>query len=101
MAAYCFFDILEVIDPDKLGSYRNKVLSTVEHFGGRYLTVGGKCDVVEGDWRPAFPVLIEFPSLEQAHCWYDSEEYRELKALRLTAIKCNAVFIEGTDFTRQ
>ena len=100
MAAYCFFDILEVIDPEKLEDYRNKVLSTVGHFSGRYLTVGGKCDLLEGDWRPVFPVLIEFPSLEQAHSWYDSDEYRELKALRLAATKCNAVFIQGTDFTR-
>jgi uncharacterized protein (DUF1330 family) len=45
-------------------------------------------------------VLIEFPDLETAHRWYDSEEYRELKALRLAATKGNAVFIEGTGFRR-
>ena len=100
MPAYCFFDVLEVIDPGKLEEYRDGVLSTVEHYGGRYLTVGGRCDVVEGEWRPVFPVLIEFPSLEQAHRWYDSEEYYELRALRLTATKCNAVFIEGNEFRR-
>ena len=100
MAAYCFFDVLEVIDPEKLETYRDGVLSTVENYGGRYLTVGGRCDVVEGDWQPVFPVLIEFPSLEQAHRWYDSEEYRELKALRLAATKGNAVFIEGNEFKR-
>ncbi|HEX8190469.1 MAG TPA: DUF1330 domain-containing protein [Pyrinomonadaceae bacterium] len=53
-----------------------------------------------GEWRPVFPVLIEFPDLETAHRWYDSEEYRELKALRLAATKGNAVFIEGTGFRR-
>jgi uncharacterized protein (DUF1330 family) len=100
MTAYCFFDVLEVTDPAKLEEYREGVLATVERHGGRYLTVGGKCDVVEGEWRPVFPVLIEFPSLEQAHGWYDSEEYRELKALRLAATKGNAVFIEGTGFGR-
>jgi hypothetical protein len=57
--------------------------------------VGGQMDAVEGSWRPAFPVLIEFPSLEQAHRWYDSEEYRELKELRLTATKGHAVFMAG------
>lgn len=100
MAAYCFFDVLEVIDPEKLEKYREGVLSTVERYGGRYLTVGGKTDVVEGEWQPVFPVLIEFPGLEQAHRWYDSEEYRDLKALRLAATKGNAVFIEGNEFKR-
>ncbi|HKS30597.1 MAG TPA: DUF1330 domain-containing protein [Pyrinomonadaceae bacterium] len=100
MSAYCFFDVLEVVDPEKLEKYRDGVLSTVEHYDGRYLTVGGKHDVVEGEWQPVFPVLIEFPSLAQAHHWYDSEEYRELKALRLEATKGNAVFIEGNEFKR-
>ena len=89
-----------MVDSAKLEQYRDGVLATVERYGGRYLTVGGKCDVVEGEWRPVFPVLIEFPSLEQAHAWYDSEEYRELKALRLAATKGNAVFIEGNEFKR-
>lgn len=100
MAAYCFFDVLEVVDPDKLEKYRDGVMATVESHGGRYLTVGGRWDVVEGEWQPVFPVLIEFPSLEQAHRWYDSEEYRELKALRLAATKGNAVFIAGNEFKR-
>ena len=100
MSAYCFFDVLEVIDPEKLEEYRDGVLATVEQYGGRYLTVGGRSDVVEGQWRPVFPVLIEFPNLEQAHKWYESEEYRDLKALRLAATRGNAVFIEGTEFRR-
>lgn len=95
MPAYCFFDVLEVTDPEKLERYRNGVLKTVELYGGRYLLVGGKCDIVEGQCRPGLPVLIDFPSLEQAHPWYDSNEYRELKALRLSATKCKPVFMES------
>jgi uncharacterized protein (DUF1330 family) len=98
MRAYFFFDMLEVGDPEKLERYRGLVPATVERYGGRYLTVGGRCDVVEGQWRPVFPVLIEFPSLEQAHLWYNSEEYRQPKELRLAATRGNGVFIEGTEF---
>ena len=85
MPAYSFFDVMEVTDPDKLEQYRQAVHATVERYGGRYLTIGGRCDVIEGMWRPVFPVIIEFPSLEQAHRWYDSAEYRELKQMRLAA----------------
>jgi hypothetical protein len=41
------------------------------------------------------PVIIECPNLEKARCWYNSEEYRELKELRLSSAKSDAVFIEG------
>ena len=64
-------------------------------YGGRYLIAGGKCDVVEGTWRPTFPVMLEFPSLEQAHRWYNSPEYRPLLELRLQGARGHAVFIEG------
>ncbi len=95
MAAYCFFDVLEITDEVKMEQYRAGVFATVEQYGGRYLVIGGKTDLVEGGWRPVFPVLIEFPNLEQAHRWYDSDEYRPLKDLRLAATRGNAVFIEG------
>lgn len=95
MAAYCFFDNLEVTDPEKLEAYKHRVAPIVERYGGRYVVLGGHMDVVEGEWQPVFPVIIEFPSLEQAHRWYNSDEYRQLKALRLSASRANAVFIEG------
>jgi uncharacterized protein (DUF1330 family) len=95
MAAYCFFDILEFTDPAKVERYRAGVFATVEKYQGRYLLLGGKCDVVEGNWRPTDPVVIGFPSLEQAHRWHDSPEYRPLRRLRLEGTRGNAVFIEG------
>ncbi len=95
MSAYCLFDNLEVNDSSKLEEYKARVAPIVQQHGGRYVVLGGKVELVEGTWRPAFPVMIEFPTLEQAHRWYHSEEYREIKALRLTAGRFNAVFIEG------
>ena len=38
------------------------------------------------------PVLIEFPSLAEAHAWYESDEYAPLLKLRLAA--AHAVFME-------
>lgn len=95
MAAYCIFDNIQVHDEQKLAEYREAVLQTVEQNGGRYVVVGGTVDLVEGSYRPVFPVIIEFPSLGQARHWYHSEEYRALKALRLAATTSNAYFVEG------
>jgi len=97
MAAYCFFDIHEFTDQEKMAKYREGVFATVEKYKGRYLVLGGKCEVIEGTWSPKVPVIIEFPSLEQAHKWYDSPEYAPLLKLRLEATRGNAVFIEGKD----
>jgi len=94
MKAYCIFDVREIIDPDKLELYTRDVLATVQAHGGRYLSVGGLCHLVEGDWSPSFPVLIEFPGIEQARNWYDSSEYRALRQLRLEGSRGNGVIIE-------
>ncbi len=40
-------------------------------------------------------VVLEFPSLAQARRWYDSEEYRGPKAMRLAASRANVIFAEG------
>ena len=100
MPAYGFFDVREVTDADKLERYRQSVAATVARHGGRYLSVGGRCDAIEGRWRPVFPVLIEFPSLQHAHRWYGSPEYRDLKALRLAATVGDAVFFDGSGMDR-
>jgi uncharacterized protein (DUF1330 family) len=95
MPAYFLVDIREVKDGAKMEEYKARISPVVEKFGGRYLVRGGPFEVMEGDWRPISPVLIQFPSMEQARRWYDSEEYRELKQLRLSATKGSGVFLTG------
>lgn len=96
MTAYCLFDIREVHDPAAMDAYRARVVPTVEQFGGEYLIMGGPVEVLEGDWRPVVPVLLKFPSLDDAHRWYRSEEYKELLDMRLSASSGTGVFFEGT-----
>ena len=95
MAAYCLFDNVEVTNEEHLQEYAKRVAPIVAKYGGWYVVVGGRADLVEGDWRPTYPVLLEFPSLEEAYRWYNADEYRDLKTLRHSAVRSNAVFIEG------
>lgn len=94
MAAYCLFDIIEIHNPDAMNEYRSKVVETVSKFNGIYTVIGGGV-VKEGNLKPVFPVMIEFPSMEIAESWYNSPEYQPLKQLRLSAVTSNAVFFEG------
>jgi len=94
MAAYVIVD-LTVTDQPTMDEYRKQVPATVARYGGRFLVRGGAHQTVEGDWKPNRVVVLEFPSMEQAKRWYDSEEYREPKAMRLRAGRANLIMVEG------
>lgn len=95
MSAYCMFDNIEIHDPAAMEDYVARVPPTVEAFGGRYVVVGGPWQVVEGEHRPTYPVMIEFPSIEAANGWYESDAYAELRAQRLAAGRFDAVFYDS------
>ena len=94
MPAYVIAD-LEVTDPVGMEEYRKQVPATIAKYGGRYLVRGGQHETLEGNWHPKRVVVLEFPSVEQAKRWYDSEEYREPKALRFRTSKANLILVEG------
>lgn len=97
MAAYFLVDIREIKDAARMEEYRAKVGPIVEKFGGRYLVIGGPFQMVEGSYQPVFPVMVEFPSMVEARKWYDSDDYRDLKKLRLAATVSNGFFMAGRD----
>ena len=94
MPAYFIVDN-EVTDAAGFEDYRKQVPATVAKYGGRFLVRGGQIQTLEGDWRPTRIVVTEFPSIEQARRWYDSEEYRALKALRARSARGSVVLVEG------
>jgi uncharacterized protein (DUF1330 family) len=94
MPAY-FIAEIDVTDPAGFEEYRQLVPATVQQYGGRFLVRGGDVEALEGDWQPKRVVVTEFPSLEQARRWYNSEEYREAKALRFKTARSKVILVEG------
>jgi uncharacterized protein (DUF1330 family) len=94
MAAYVIANV-NVNDPALFEQYRKQVPDTLARHGGRYLVRGGQHQTLEGGWTPARLVVLEFPSLEQAQRWYDSEDYREPKALRMKCALTDVVLVDG------
>jgi uncharacterized protein (DUF1330 family) len=94
MSAYVIVDI-DVHDAPGLEEYRKQVPATVAQHGGRFVVRGGKFETLEGTWQPKRLVVLEFPSVEQAKRWYDSAEYRPLKAMRLKASTSNLILVDG------
>lgn len=95
MPAYWFFDVRAFLDQEKVEAYKAGVLPCVARHGGRYLALGGPVEVAEGDWAPVTPVIIEFADMAAARAWYESDDYRSLKALRLAGTVSRGVLIEG------
>lgn len=94
MPGYVIAEV-EVTDPAGFEEYRKQVSATIEKYGGRYVVRGGVCQLLEGDRPPARIVVIEFSSAEQARRWYDCEEYRGPKALRMKTARSRLVLVEG------
>jgi uncharacterized protein (DUF1330 family) len=94
MSGYVIADV-EVTDPVQYEEYRRMVPASVAAYGGRFVVRGGAFEVLEGDWQPKRLVVLEFPSVEQARAWYDSEEYRAAKALRLRTANSSVVIVAG------
>jgi len=94
MAAYVLVDISET-DPERATRYRAMSGPSVERHGGQFLARGGAIRVLEGDWQPERLVIIEFASTDAAQAWYDSEDYRQARAVRADAGDWRMVVVDG------
>ncbi len=88
---------VHVTDPESYPEYATRAYATVRQFGGRYLTRGAKPDIREGEPTPDRFVVLEFPSVADATRWYDSDEYRPVRALRWKWAKSELFIVEGHD----
>ncbi len=80
---------------EKAQEYGMQVAPLIAKYGGRYLARGGQVRVLEGEWQPGYLSVVEFPSLDPARQWYESDEYAAIKALRHENADSEIVFTEG------
>lgn len=96
MAAYIFGRI-EVTDWDRYTEYMKLTPGIIEKYGGRFIARGGQMIALEGPEITERVVLVEFPTLERAREFYDSEEYQRAREIRHGAATVSLIAIEGTD----
>ena len=51
--------------------------------------------ILEGDWHLHRLILLEFPSVEQARRWYQSDEYAPVKDIRLKTAVTQVILVQG------
>jgi uncharacterized protein (DUF1330 family) len=96
MPAYVIAAVLDAWDQEKLVAYREGNTKVVAEHGGRFVARGGAQELLEGDWDPKRIVIIEFPDMEAARGWYQSDGYAPLRELRRSASVTNIVAVEGS-----
>jgi uncharacterized protein (DUF1330 family) len=86
---------VDVQDADAYENYRSRTGAIVDRYGGRFLVRGGAIEPLEGDPRFARLVIIEFPSVEAAHAFYDSPEYQEIIPFRTSTSNGALCIVSG------
>ena len=93
MPAYIIARI-DVTDPEEYQKYAAQTVALAEAAGGKFLVKAGRQVIVEGD-APQRHVLIEFPTLEQAQAWYNSEDYQKILPIALRSSTRDIIVVEG------
>jgi len=95
MTAYVIVDT-KINDPEAYEGYKALARPIAEKYGAIYRARGGEMNVVENDlWTPTRLVLLEFPDMDKAREFLDSEEYAPVKAIRHANADCTTVIIDG------
>ena len=88
---------IDVHDPEKYAKYTAQTPAAIAKYGGRFLVRGGTSDPREGDGPKGRVVVVEFPSMDAAKTFYESEDYQPLIPIRQSASSGRLFFVEGAD----
>lgn len=92
--AYFIIDV-KINDSEGIRPYQAAVEKTFTAFGGKRIVAGGKIDVLEGDAPRGRVVIVQFPSMAQAHAWHESLAYQAIVSHRYAAAESHAYLVEG------
>lgn len=91
------FVIVEIAihDHEKYEDYKKLTPAAVAAFDGRFVVRGAQTESLEGDWNPERIVVLEFPSVDRAKEWWNSEIYTVAKNIRQSAASTKMIVVEG------
>ncbi|KUO12364.1 DUF1330 domain-containing protein [Streptomyces sp. DSM 15324] len=94
MTALLIGNVGVIGDERAMAEYREKVLHTLELYGGGFMIRGGAFETLEGDWNPTHLSVMVFPTAHLARLWYTSPEYQAIVPLR-AGTHMDLVLVEG------
>lgn len=95
MPAYVIYHQTGLTDPETYQrDYLGPARASIEKFGGRQL-VGGEFETMEGEWPGTRIVVHEFPDMETAKAWYNSDDFQPLIKIRQSVSTGNLLIADG------
>ncbi|MDG4857794.1 DUF1330 domain-containing protein [Streptomyces sp. T-3] len=94
MTYYAIAHLREIRPHEEILLYIERMQSTLDPFGGRFLVHGTKAEVVEGSW-PGDVVMVGFPDEASAKAWYASDAYQEILPMRTKHIDGDLIMVQG------
>ncbi len=95
MSAFIIADT-KIENPEEYETYKALAKPIAEKFGGVYRARGGEMEIMEDDlWQPTRFVIIEFPDMEKARAFANSEEYKPVAKIRQANAKCTLFIVDG------
>ena len=95
MSAFLIVDT-KIKNADAYEEYKKLAKPIAEKYGGVYRARGGEMDVRETDlWTPTRVVIVEFPDMDSARAFVDSEEYAPVKPMRRNNAECTLFILDG------
>ncbi len=95
MSAFLIVDT-DIKNPVEYEKYKALAKPVAEQYGGVYRARGGKISLIQDAlWTPTRMVIIEFPDMQSAQAFIDSEEYAPIKPIRLDNSECTLFILEG------
>lgn len=94
MAAYVITRV-NVTDPEQYEKYKALSPAAVAESGGKFIVRGGESETLEGPEEDRRLVVLEFPDMDSAKAFYDSEKYRHARDVRAGAAEFHMVAVEG------
>jgi uncharacterized protein (DUF1330 family) len=95
MTAYAIAQV-RILDTVRYHQYQVAVSPVVTRYGGRFLSRGGRREVLEGDELFDRVVILEFPDYETVVKFFNSPEYAEAKQHRVGSAIFNFCVLDGS-----
>jgi uncharacterized protein (DUF1330 family) len=94
MAAYVIVEV-NVENTLEYEEYKKLTPTTLAAFDGKFIVRGGQTETLEGEWQPDRIVILEFPTVDRAKEWWNSDDYTKAQAIRQRTAKTKMIVVQG------
>ena len=94
MPAYVIVEI-EIHNPIDYEEYKKLTPASIAAYDGKFVVRGAQTESLEGDWNPQRIVVLEFPSVQRAKEWWNSNDYAIAKTIRQRTAKTKMLVVGG------